>query len=158
VTNVVLVARKLAVLEEHLRRLRERRPAELAAFRADTLLQDAVALGVLVVIQEAIDIALHVASDEGWEHAASYREAFLTLERHGGARRGADVPARRRGAAARSHRARLCVVGCRASLERASRRRRGVLGICRAHRAARREEWPDMGPFEYAPSRPTLGA
>lgn len=82
-TNVVLVARKLATLEEHLRRLRERRPAELAVFRADSLLQDAVALSVLVVVQEAIDIALHIASDEGWEHASTYREAFITLERHG---------------------------------------------------------------------------
>lgn len=82
-TNVVLVARKLATLEEHLSRLRLRRPADLAAFRSDLLLQDAVALSVLVVVQEAIDIALHIASDEGWEHAASYREAFITLERHG---------------------------------------------------------------------------
>lgn len=82
-TNVDLVTRKLATLDEHLRRLRERRPDDLATFRADTLLQDAVALSVLVVVQEAIDIALHLASDEGWGHAASYREAFVTLERHG---------------------------------------------------------------------------
>ena len=34
-TNVALVARKLAVLEEHLRRLRERRPADAATFAAD---------------------------------------------------------------------------------------------------------------------------
>jgi uncharacterized protein YutE (UPF0331/DUF86 family) len=67
VTNVVLVARKLASLEEHLRRLLERRPTDVAAFRADALLQDAVALSVLVVVQEAIDIALYIASDEGWE-------------------------------------------------------------------------------------------
>jgi uncharacterized protein YutE (UPF0331/DUF86 family) len=83
VTNVVLVVRKLASLEEHLRRLRERRPEDLAAFRTDALLQDAVALSVLVVVQEAIDIALHIASDEGWEHASSYRDSFVTLERHG---------------------------------------------------------------------------
>jgi uncharacterized protein YutE (UPF0331/DUF86 family) len=83
VTNVVLVARKLASLEEHLRRLLERRPTDVAAFRADALLQDAVALSVLVVVQEAIDIALYIASDEGWEHAASYRDSFVTLERHG---------------------------------------------------------------------------
>jgi uncharacterized protein YutE (UPF0331/DUF86 family) len=64
-TNVDLLTRKLATLDEHLRRLRERRPDDLATFRADTLLQDAVALSVLVVVQEAIDIALHMASDEG---------------------------------------------------------------------------------------------
>jgi uncharacterized protein YutE (UPF0331/DUF86 family) len=83
VTNVALVARKLAILEDHLGRLRQRRPAVVDVFKTDTLLQDAVALGVLVVVQEAIDIALHLASDEGWELAASYREAFTVLERHG---------------------------------------------------------------------------
>jgi uncharacterized protein YutE (UPF0331/DUF86 family) len=82
-TNVALVARKLAILEEHLRRLRERRPADLAAFKADPLLQDAVALGVLVVVQEAVDIAFHIASDEGWGLATSYRDAFVVLEQHG---------------------------------------------------------------------------
>ena len=82
-TNVALVARKLAVMEEHLRRLRERRPADLAVFTADTLLQDAVSMSLLVVVQEAMDIALHIATDEGWELAATYREAFVVLERHG---------------------------------------------------------------------------
>jgi uncharacterized protein YutE (UPF0331/DUF86 family) len=83
VTNIALVARKLAIVDEHLRRLRERRPKELSALKADTLLQDAIALSILVLVQEAIDIALHIASDEGWELASSYREAFVVLERHG---------------------------------------------------------------------------
>jgi uncharacterized protein YutE (UPF0331/DUF86 family) len=83
VTNVALVARKLAILNEHLRRLRERRPDDLLVLKADQLLQDAIALSVLVVVQEAMDIALHIASDEGWELASTYREAFVVLERHG---------------------------------------------------------------------------
>jgi uncharacterized protein YutE (UPF0331/DUF86 family) len=82
-TNTALVARKLSLIDEHLRRLRERRPAEVGAFKTDSLLQDAVSLGVLVVVQEAIDIALHIASDEGWELAPTYREAFAVLARHG---------------------------------------------------------------------------
>jgi len=82
-TNVPLVVRKLAMLDEHLRRLRERRPADVASFASDTLLQDAVSMSVLVVVQEAMDIALHIASDEGWELATTYREAFIVLERHG---------------------------------------------------------------------------
>jgi uncharacterized protein YutE (UPF0331/DUF86 family) len=83
VTNAALVARKLAILQEHLRRLTERRPATLAELERDTLLQDALAMGVLVVVQEATDIALHIASDEGWELAATYREGFGVLARHG---------------------------------------------------------------------------
>jgi uncharacterized protein YutE (UPF0331/DUF86 family) len=82
-TNAALVARKLAVLEEHLRRLRERRPADVTTFAADALLQDAIAMSVLVVVQEAMDVALHIAADEGWEIAATYRDAFAVLERHG---------------------------------------------------------------------------
>jgi uncharacterized protein YutE (UPF0331/DUF86 family) len=83
VTNVALVARKLSVLEEHLRRLRDRRPAEVATFLADALLQDAVAMSVLIVVQEATDIALHIASDQGWELAPTYRDGFAVLARHG---------------------------------------------------------------------------
>jgi uncharacterized protein YutE (UPF0331/DUF86 family) len=82
VTNTALVAMKLAVLEEHLRRLTSRRPADVAALRADTLLQDAIAMSVLVVVQEAMDIALHIASDEGWELGSTYRDAFVILSRH----------------------------------------------------------------------------
>jgi len=82
VTNVALVARKLALIHTHLERLRARRPAELETFERDTLLQDAVSMGVLVVVQEALDIALHIASDEGWELATTSREAFAVLEQH----------------------------------------------------------------------------
>lgn len=82
-TNLALVAKKLAVLAEHLRRLRERRPSELERLRSDLLLQDAIAMGVLIVVQESLDIALHIASDEGWELASTNREAFTILERHG---------------------------------------------------------------------------
>ncbi|MBI2893780.1 MAG: DUF86 domain-containing protein [Deltaproteobacteria bacterium] len=82
-TNAALVERKLAVLLEHLNRLTQRRPAELGAFRADPLLQDAISMGVLVVVQEALDIALHIASDEGWELASTYRDAFSILAKHG---------------------------------------------------------------------------
>ena len=82
-TNVVLITKKLAMLEKHLQRLRERRPDTFEAFEKDPLLQDAVAMSRLVVVQEALDIALHIASDEGWEVAETYREAFAVLERHG---------------------------------------------------------------------------
>lgn len=82
-TNVVLVTRKLAIVAMHLGRLRARRPADFASFKDDALVQDAISLGVLVVVQECMDIALHIASDEGWELAPTYRQAFVVLERHG---------------------------------------------------------------------------
>jgi uncharacterized protein YutE (UPF0331/DUF86 family) len=82
VTNAALVSRKLALLAEHLRRIEQRRPVELETFRRDALLQDGISMSVLVVVQEALDIALHIASDEGWELASTYREAFAVLARH----------------------------------------------------------------------------
>lgn len=101
-TNAPLVARKLAVLADHLARLRARRPADLASYRADTMLQDAVALSILVVVQEAMDISLHIASDEGWEVATTFRDAFDVLAKHSvitselAARLGATVQLRNR--------------------------------------------------------------
>jgi uncharacterized protein YutE (UPF0331/DUF86 family) len=82
-TNVGLVERKLGVVLDHLARLKTRRPESLAPFRADLLLQDAVSMSLLVVVQEALDIALHIASDERWELAPTYREAFAVLAKHG---------------------------------------------------------------------------
>lgn len=82
-TNAVLVARKLATIEEHLRRLKERRPSTSELLERDTLLQDAIAMGILVLVQEAMDVALHIASDEGWTLASTYREAFGVLAQHG---------------------------------------------------------------------------
>ena len=82
-TNVSLVARKLAFLNDHLRRLTERRPEDVEVFKRDLLLQDAASMSLLVVVQEATHIALHIASDEGWELSPTYREGFSVLARHG---------------------------------------------------------------------------
>jgi predicted nucleotidyltransferase len=37
---------------------------------------------LMVAVQDALDVALHVASDEGWGIPASYAESFALLERH----------------------------------------------------------------------------
>jgi len=55
-TNVALVARKLGIVNEHLRRLREPPSGRAVRFKADALLQDAIALSVLVVVQEAMNL------------------------------------------------------------------------------------------------------
>jgi uncharacterized protein YutE (UPF0331/DUF86 family) len=81
-TDAELVLRKLAVLEEHLGRAARRRPPSLDALKNDDLLQDALAMSLLVAIQEAIDVAFHIVADEGWGLPASNAEAFDRLAQH----------------------------------------------------------------------------
>ena len=82
-TNPILVTRKLVLLREHLDRLRRRRPDALEALRDDVDRIDAIAMSVMIVVQEATDIAFHVASDEGWGVPSTYREGFELLAEKG---------------------------------------------------------------------------
>src|SRR5262249_41999156 len=81
--DVGLILAKLSVLREHVVRMERRRPASFDAFRTDVDVQDGLALSLLVALQEASDIALHIASDEGWGVATSYAESFELLGRRG---------------------------------------------------------------------------
>ena len=82
-TDLEVVLRKLSVAREHARRARRRRPASSDALAADEDLQDALSLSLLVAIQEAIDIAFHIATDEGCGLPGSNAESFDILARHG---------------------------------------------------------------------------
>jgi uncharacterized protein YutE (UPF0331/DUF86 family) len=82
-TDTELVLRKLATLQDHLQRARRRRPATIDALIADQDLQDALSMSLLVAIQEALDIAFHIAADEGWGIPGSYAESFDILARNG---------------------------------------------------------------------------
>ena len=82
-TDRDVVFRKLSSLREHVSRMRRRRTVDLETFRADVDRQDAIGMSLLVAVQDALDIALHVAADEGWGVPASYAESFTMLARHG---------------------------------------------------------------------------
>jgi uncharacterized protein YutE (UPF0331/DUF86 family) len=82
VTDTAIVSQKLTSLTEHLGRARRRRSGTLDALRADIDLQDALALSLLVAIQDAVDVAFHIVADEGWGVPASYAESFEMLARH----------------------------------------------------------------------------
>jgi uncharacterized protein YutE (UPF0331/DUF86 family) len=83
VTDTILVLRKLTTLLEHVSRIERRRPSALEAFQRDTDRQDALALSLIVALQEAVDISLHIAADEGWGVASSYADSFELLAAHG---------------------------------------------------------------------------
>jgi uncharacterized protein YutE (UPF0331/DUF86 family) len=83
VTDSAIVLQKLTSLTEHLARAKRRRTGTLDALRADVDRQDALALSLLVAIQEAVDLAFHIVADEGWGVPSSYAESFEMLARHG---------------------------------------------------------------------------
>jgi len=82
-TNRLLVLRKLSLVRERVLQARSRRSTSPEALRANDVLLDALALSVLIAVQEAIDIAFHIATDEGWGVPASYAEGFDVLAKHG---------------------------------------------------------------------------
>jgi uncharacterized protein YutE (UPF0331/DUF86 family) len=82
-TDVTLVLAKLSTLSEHVDRMERRRQTTVEVFRADLDRQDALALSLMVAVQEAADIALHIASDEGWGIASSYAQSFELLANRG---------------------------------------------------------------------------
>jgi uncharacterized protein YutE (UPF0331/DUF86 family) len=83
VTDPLLVLRKLSLLREHLDRVRRRRPPSVDTLRDDVDRQDALAMSLLVAVQEAVDIAMHVAADEAWGLPPSHAGAFDLLASHG---------------------------------------------------------------------------
>jgi uncharacterized protein YutE (UPF0331/DUF86 family) len=81
-TDRLVVLKKLAMLREHVSRVRRRRPTTREAFESNVDVQDAIALSFLVAAQESSDIALHLAADEGWGLPTSYADAFDLLGRN----------------------------------------------------------------------------
>lgn len=82
-TDAELVRRKLTQLMAHLERLRRRRSVDVSVYLSDVDRQDAVALSLLVVVQEAADIAFHIAADEHWGVPRTLREGFDRLAEGG---------------------------------------------------------------------------
>jgi len=82
-TDAELVLRKLAILREHLGRARRRRPEQLDLLEHDDDRKDALAMSVMVALQEAIDVAFHIVVDEGIGVPSSNAEAFELLAKQG---------------------------------------------------------------------------
>ncbi len=82
-TDRDVLFRKLTSIREHVARMRRRRSPDLAAFTGDVDRQDALAMSLLVAVQDALDIALRLAADEGWGVPDSYAAGFEMLAGHG---------------------------------------------------------------------------
>lgn len=82
-TDPSIVLRKLITLRDYVARARSRRPRSALELRDDLLLQDALAMTLLVAVQEAADICFHIVADEGWGLAGTYAEGFELLAKNG---------------------------------------------------------------------------
>lgn len=82
-TDAPLVLHKLSRLRDYVALARRRRPESADEMERDIDRRDALALALLVAVQESIDVAYHVAADEGWGLPDSHAAAFAFLASHG---------------------------------------------------------------------------
>lgn len=78
-----LVLYKSSRVEGRLERIRDGIAVGREAFRATQLRVEQVAFNMFLAMQECLDLASHIVSDEGWGTPATLAEAFEILEKRG---------------------------------------------------------------------------
>lgn len=81
--NADLMISKAAAIKKHLSRIEKKADIDLTAFMADIDTQEIVLFNLQMAIQNCIDIAAHIISDENLGVAASNNEMLYILEEHG---------------------------------------------------------------------------
>ncbi len=79
--NLILV--KVSSVNSHLKRVKEKSNTELNTFLKDLDRQESVLFNLQMAIQNCIDIAAHIISDEGLGVPGSTNEMFYLLEENG---------------------------------------------------------------------------
>jgi len=77
--NQSILRRKIGRVEEHLKRIKALPLQPLDSFGKDTITQDVLLFNLTQAIQNCIDIATHIVSDEAWGLPGTQREAFDLL-------------------------------------------------------------------------------
>jgi uncharacterized protein YutE (UPF0331/DUF86 family) len=75
--------RKIAAIERHLARIREKREVALNEFLADLDRQESILFNLHMAIQNCVDIAAHIVNEEGFGIAGSANELFYLIEEKG---------------------------------------------------------------------------
>lgn len=78
-----VIRRKITQIEEHLGRIRSLPEQPLDVFKVDTVTQDVLLFNLTQAIQNCIDIATHIVSDEGWGMPGTQSEGFDILKEKG---------------------------------------------------------------------------
>lgn len=75
-----LILAKSASVKRRLNRIDEKRKIEKSLFREDLDCQEIILFNLQMAIQECVDIASHIISEEGWGVPGSTNEMFYLLE------------------------------------------------------------------------------
>lgn len=75
-----LILAKASSVKRHLRRIEEKRNIDLNIFLKDIDRQESILFNLQMAIQNCIDIAAHIISDEGFGVPGSTNEMFYLLE------------------------------------------------------------------------------
>ena len=78
-----LILAKASSVKRHLRRIEEKRNIDLNIFLKDIDRQESILFNLQMAIQNCIDIAAHIISDEGFGVPGSTNEMFYLLEENG---------------------------------------------------------------------------
>lgn len=78
-----IIGRKLSLTEEHLRRIKGLPTLTIEDFKKNTTVQDVLLFNLTQAIQNCIDIATHIVSDEGWGVPGTQSEIFDILKDRG---------------------------------------------------------------------------
>ncbi|BBO67301.1 hypothetical protein DSCA_12310 [Desulfosarcina alkanivorans] len=78
-----LIYAKASTVKRHCKRIKEKLDVDVEAFISDIDCQEIVIFNLQMAIQNCIDIAAHIVSDEGYGVPGSSNEMFYMLEENG---------------------------------------------------------------------------
>ena len=78
-----LILAKAGSVKRHLRRVIEKRNTDLQSFLEDIDRQESILFNLQMAVQNCIDIAAHIISEEGFGVPGSTNEMFYLLEENG---------------------------------------------------------------------------
>ena len=78
-----LILAKAGAVKKHLKRILKKSDIDLSAFLKDIDRQESILFNIQMAVQNCIDIAAHIVSEEGFGVPGSTNEMFYLLEENG---------------------------------------------------------------------------
>ena len=78
-----LILTKAGSVKKHLRRIMKKRDTDLHTFLDDIDRQESILFNIQMAVQNCVDIAAHIVSEEGFGVPGSTNEMFYLLEENG---------------------------------------------------------------------------